>query len=467
MIDKAVREKIAETLRIYKALGLVWQSSPGTAVLNLFLIVLLSVLPLASLYLMKVIVDSVSMAISAHGQGGADLRSVFIPVALAGAAALSTTLVQQVLTFTKEIQSITVTDHVYHVLQEKSVAVDLSYYENPMYFDSLHRAQKEGPYRPTRIVNGLTGVLQNGISLVALAGLLVSFHWSLACVLFVSALPGVWVKILFSKKMFRWQYRRTRTEREAAYYNMMMTDDSHAKEIRLFGIGDMFIERFKNLRRIIREEKIDLARKRIYWDLFSQAAAVIAVFGSLAFIAARCVAGYLTLGDLVLFFQAFQRALGCLKEFFQSFAGLYEDNLFLANFYMFLDIEPTVKEPEKPVDISGFYKESLCFDRVDFTYPHSEKKALSGISFEAKKGEVIALVGENGSGKTTLIKLLCRLYDPDGGRITVDGTDLRNFDSRELRKKISVVFQDYIRYQLTVKENIWLGQVERDRKSVV
>ncbi|MFA6010397.1 MAG: ABC transporter ATP-binding protein [Desulfobacteraceae bacterium] len=460
MIDQKTTRKIAEILKIHKAVALVWRASPMTAVLNLLLLVILSLLPLVSLYLMKMIVDSAAVAVSSHGNGNS-YRHVIMLVLLAGVAALMTAVAQQVSKFIKDIQTITVTDYVYDVLHEKSIAIDLSFYENPTFFDSLHRAQKEGPYRPTRIVNGLTSVFQNGISLVALAGLLISFHWGLACVLFVSTLPGILVKFLFSRDMYKWQKRRTRTEREASYYNSMMTGEAHAKEIRLFGLGDLFVDRFRNLRRIIREEKIALSKRRILWDLFAQSAAVLAVFGSLAYIVKQCVDGHISLGDLVLFFQAFQKALSCLKDFFESLAGLYEDNLFLTHFYSFLDIEPKVEEPENPVVSERFFEKSLCFDHVNFKYPHSDRKALLDVSFDVKPGEVIALVGENGSGKTTLIKLLCRLYDPKDGSIRFDGTDIRHFRSSDLRKKISVVFQDYIKYQLTVKENIWLGQVER------
>ena len=458
VLHKTPKEKIKHALSLHRAVALVWRAGPLTAVMSFFMMLIQSVLPLVALYLMKLIVDSVSLALSRPGE--TSMGDVMIPVACAGAVALLNALAQHVSRYINEIQSINVTDHVYDILHEKSIAVDLSYYENPTYFDSLHRAQQEGPYRPSRIVSGLAAVVLNGISLVALAGLLVTFHAGLALVLFAATLPGIFVKLFFSRDLYLFQNKRTRMEREASYYNMMMTSEPYAKEVRLFGLGDVFAERFGRLRKNIRDDKKRLTGRRTFWDFSAQAVAVISVFGSLAYIVFRCVQGTITLGDLVMYFQAFQRALSCLKEFFENLAGLYEDNLFIKNFYDFLDISPAVDEPAEPLPAGSCFTKTLRFDHVNFAYPHSTRQALNDISFDVNPGEVIALVGENGSGKTTLIKLLCRLYDPCDGRILFGNTDIRQFSSPDLRKNISVVFQDYVRYQMSVKENIWLGQVD-------
>ncbi|MBU1172385.1 MAG: ABC transporter ATP-binding protein/permease [Proteobacteria bacterium] len=456
MKQTSIREKIKYVLRPDKALSFVWEAGPGIFLLSLLLIIVQGLIPLAALYLMKIIVDKVAWAMTADDSVQA-FRVVLIPILLAGALALLTAIVQQVSKFIKELQATTVTDHVYDVIHEKSLSVDLEYYENPDYFDSLHRAQREGPYRPTRIVAGLTIILQSAVSLIALAGLLISFHWGLSLVLFAAAIPGLIVRLLNAGKMNTWQRKRTRTERKAHYYNVMMTCQDHAKEVRLFNLGKLFSDRFSDLRTLIRTEKIQIMGRRTWGDVLAQFCAVIAVFSALSLIAYRCVTGNISLGEFVMYFQAFQRSLGYMKEFFEGLASLYEDTLFIHQFYEFLDIEPRVREAEHPLPLDTSFEKGLIFDHISFTYNGSKRTALKDISFQVKPGEVIALVGENGSGKTTLVKLLCRLYDPDQGQILLDGNDLKSYKIKDVRRQISVIFQDYIKYQMTVRENIWMG----------
>jgi ATP-binding cassette subfamily B protein len=335
--------------------------------------------------------------------------------------------------------------------------VDLEYYENPQYLDTLHRAQQEGPYRPTHILDDLMQVGQSGVSLLAMGGLLLSFHWVVAVVLFAAAIPGVLVRLSFSRRVFHWQRRRTPTERKAGYLNWLLTGYNHAKEIRLFDLGDLFKGRFRDLRRQLRRERLDIVKRRSTADLLAQASATLAVFGSFIFIAYRTVLGVITIGDMVMYFQAFQRGLSFLRQVLGGMAGLYEDHLFLSNLYEFLDLKPKLTEPTHPRPVPRPMQKGVVFDRVSFHYPTGNRNVLKDITFAINPGEVIALVGENGSGKTTLVKLLCRLYDPVDGSISVDGIDMRQFETGALRREISVIFQDYAHYYFTARENIWFG----------
>lgn len=173
----------------------------------------------------------------------------------------------------------------------------------------------------------------------------------------------------------------------------------------------------------------------------------------------RTVQGFMSLGDLVMFYAAVQRGQALIRQVFNSIADLYEDDLFLGNLYKFLELKPKLQEPAHPKSLSRPLKSGIVFDHVSFRYPGDEHRVLEDITLTIRPGEHVALVGENGAGKTTLAKLLCRLYDPTSGAITLDGVDLRQYASKDLRRSVSVVFQDYSRYQLTARENIWLGNI--------
>ena len=452
-------QKVRQFLRLDRAVRFVWQAAPGWTVASLALVVIQGVLPLLTLYLMKLIVDAVTFSLGAPDRVAA-FRHVAILIGFAAGAAILNALCQLAANLVREAQTLAVTDHMYNILHAKSIEVDLAYYESPQYFDTLHRAQQEGPYRPTQIINGLMGLGRSGISLVAMAGLLISFHWGVAVILFAAALPGVLVRVKYSEKMYKWQREQTQAQRKANYFNWILTGDTHAKEIRLFNLGDLFKQRFSNLRKKLRNERLYITRKRSLADLVAQVCAAFAVFGSFGFIAYRTVQGTITLGDMVMYFGAFQRGLGYLREMLGGLANLYENNLFLSNLYEFLDLEPRVKEPLHPVSVPRPMKKGISFDHVSFKYPTNNHTVLEDVSLSIEPGEVVALVGENGSGKTTLIKLLCRLYDPVQGSITFGGIDLRRFETSALHREIGVIFQDYTKYHLTARENIWFGNID-------
>ena len=244
------------------------------------------------------------------------------------------------------------------------------------------------------------------------------------------------------------------------YFTSLLTGDSHAKEIRLFGLGDVFVNRFGLLRKQIRQERLDLLKKRSTATLLAQLASIIPGFALYGFLVYRALQGLMTVGDLVMFYQAVQRGQGYVTQLLTGIATLYENNLFLSNVHEFLALKPKVTDPPRPKPIPTGTEEGIVFNNVKFQYPNSERTVLDGINFSIRPGEHIALVGENGSGKTTLVKLLLRLYDPTDGAITLNGVDLRELSLQSLRRNISVVFQDYAKYHLSAKENIWFGDVE-------
>lgn len=457
--DRSLKQRLVGLLQLQRAVAMVWRSAPGLTALGYVLTALQGVLPLAALYLVKLVVDAVTEGLASPDKSAA-FRRALVLIAVAGGIAVGQVLLRAWAGLVSQAQGQITTDYVTDILHAKSLEVDLGYYEDPSYYDTLHRAQQEAPYRPTRIVTGLAQLGQGAVSFLAMAGLLLTLHWAVAVILFAAAVPGVLVKLKYSGQFYAWQRERTRTERRIWYYHWMMTDGGHAKEIRLFNLGKLFRERFQDLRRTLREETLRFSGRRSRADLYAQAAASLMVYGTYGAIAYGAIHGTLSLGEFVMYFQAFQRGLSALQDLLGSLAGLYEDNLFLSNFLEFLDLEPSVREPERPVALPVPSGGGIRFDGVTFRYPSQDRPALEDVRFEIRPGEVAAFVGENGSGKTTLIKLLCRLYDPTAGAISMDGVDVRRVRTEELRKRITVIFQDYVRYGLTARENIWLGNID-------
>lgn len=452
------KTKLQNTLRIDRAFTLVWKASRKWTILSAVVTVLLGVIPLAALYLMKLIVDAVTVAVQT-GQGSGDLVDVaYLILAAAGVAVLQAGI-RSLGEYVTEGQGAVVTDYVAGILHQKSISLDLAYYESPEYYDTLHRAQREGPYRPTRIVNGLTRLLQSTVSLAAMVGLLFLFHWSVGLLLFVSAVPGVIVQILYARKRFDWQRKRTEEERRGSYLSSVLTLDHFAKEIRLFDLGSHFSGSYDAIRSLLRGEKLALHKKRTIGDFCAQVFAALILMGCFMFIAARALSGAVTLGDMIMFFQAFQRGISSLKEMLSNAAALYEDNMFVSHFFEFLDIQNNIKDPDITAVMPGTAQQGISLENVRFQYPGERDAVIKDVSLTIGPGEVVALVGANGAGKSTLVKLLCRLYDPEEGSITMEGNELSAYPVKELRSRISVVFQDFAKYFLSVKENIRLGDI--------
>ena len=458
MEKQSVKNKFLQSIRLKRAINLVRKSAPGLTTANIILLIFQGLLPLATLFLMKLVIDEVTTAISAPEKINAFGKVLFY-VAVAGGVTLIGGLLNSAAALVREAQSMVVQDHLQNRIQSKSIKVDLAFFENPKYFDTFHRAQGQSS-RAISIVNGLATIGQSAISLIAMIGLLLSFHWVFSLILFATVIPGIIVRLRYADKLYFWQRKRTKEERKAAYFNWIITGNRHAKEMRLFDLGNIFSRKYRDLRKVIRREKLDISVKHSIAGYFAQILGTLATYGSYAFFAYRTIHGAITLGDLVMYQQAFQRGQEFLRNMLGGFAGLYEDNLFLSNLYEFLDLKPQIVEPNHPKSIANPFKMGIKFEDVSFRYPNSNRNALENITLRIHPGEVIAIVGENGSGKTTLVKLLCRLYDPGKGLISIDNTDLKQFSTLDLRREIGVIFQDYATYYMTARENIWFGNID-------
>ena len=448
---------------IKRALHLVWQGAPGWTSASIALIPLQAALTTLPIYLSKLVVDAVATGLRADHQTEAarqaSFRAVGFYILVQAVVMLLSAIVSAVAGIVRNAQAAHVTDYVTEIVHAKSIEVDLEYYENARYYDTLRRAQNQASYRPVSIVTNLLSAAQNTFSLLALVGLLFSLHWGIALLLFLSTIPGAIVRIRYSGRLYGWQRKRTPTERLSNYFDSLLTGGSSAKEMRLFNLGALFLERAKKLRVAIRGERLQLQARNTLLDFAAQVLATVSMYGAYAFAAYRTLQGSITLGGLTMYFGAFQRGQGLLQQMLSSLADLYESSLFLSDLDEFLDLKRKVEEPTQPLPVPSKMQQGVRFENVGFDYPNSDRHVLKDVSLSLRPGEMIALVGENGSGKTTITKLLCRLYDPTHGRITLDGLDLRAFTTTDLRSKISVIFQDYEKYQLSARENIWLGNI--------
>lgn len=438
------------------ALSLVWESSQSLAVASIVVRVAQGFLPLVVLYLTKLLIDTVTEALKTPSDDPSLTRILTILGGIAGVAAI-TAMLTALGGLISRIQAQIVTDHMYALLQTKSVEVDLEYYENAQYHDTLHRAQQEAPYRPTAILNAVLQLGQNLISLIAMGAVLWWLHWGVIPILILAAVPYFIVRLKQSKRLFVWERDRTPLERKAWYVHMLLTQVGAAKEVRLFDLGARLRQWFLDARSVLCQERIALERRWALSTSVAQLIGVVGIFGVYSFVAIRTLQGQFTVGDLVICFQAVQRASGFLESVGQSVANLYENNLFLTTLNEFLGVQSRLPISASPRVFPRPMTKGIAFDHVSFQYPHEERVAIRDFTFSIGPGEHVAFVGANGAGKTTLVKLLCRLYDPSNGRIMIDGTDLRDYPITEVRGAVSGIYQDFVKFQLSARENIALG----------
>ncbi len=451
-----LRQNFVRTLNLRQAVRMVYSASPRLFGAGAILVLIQSLLPVAVLYVTKLMIDDITAQL-ALPEATRDFSRVLTFIAVVGAVTLLEVVFASITTLLSEAQASLVSDRILTSIHLKSITVDLAFYENAQVYDALHRAQSDAPYRPPRIVNGLLRIGQSSVSLVGMIALLATINLWIALIVFAAALPRLLVRLWSSRVMHAWTLRRASTERLLSYYNYLLTLSYYAKEIRLFDLGGLFAGRYEASRTILRGERNAIAARRAGFDIAAQTIAIVALFAAYALVTRDALVGGITIGSLVISFQAFQRAQSFFGDILGQLAMLYEDNLFLTHYYQFMALRSGIVAPAAPIAVPGTLREGIRFERVSFRYAPDAPPVLEDVSLTIAPGETVALVGENGAGKTTLVKLLCRLYDPTEGRITWDGIDIRQFDPADLRRAIGVIFQDYVAYNMTAAENIWVA----------
>ena len=453
----SLRRAALQFADLTRALRLVWQSAPGWTVIWSILLLAQGFLPVATVYLTRPLVNGIVAGV----RSGGDWRPIFWPAVLMGMVLLLSELMSGVIDWVRTAEAELVQDHIAGLIHRKSISADLAFYESPDFYDHLHRARDEAGSRPMVLLEKLGTVVQNGVTLIAMLAVLAGFGILLPAALLLSTLPALAMVLRYAVKQHELRITTTPAERRIRYYDWMMTAGETAPEIRLFILGDYFEEAYRRLRLWLREKRIDLARAQGFAELVAGASTLAVTAAACLWMVFRTLSGRLSLGDLALLYQAFQQGLRLARELLHNLGELYKNTLFLGNLFEFLALEPRVVSPPTPVPVPRQLLEGIRFQNVSFRYPDRQRLALRDFELFVPKGDVVAVIGSNGAGKSTLVKLICRFYDPESGSITIDGTNLRDFAVDDLRRNITVLFQEPVHYNATVRENIGLGDFSK------
>ncbi|MEL6881064.1 MAG: ABC transporter ATP-binding protein [Cyanobacteria bacterium J06607_10] len=447
---------------------LVWLATPSALILSIVLTLTRSLLPAAQLLVSKQIVDLVVVLVESNTPLTAMVQSVS-PLVLTGFGLLVLqAILQQLDSYNTQVMSDRFLLYANTQMLEQATLLDLAHYESSEFHDILNRAKQSGSNYPMRVLRISLRLLGQITKLFGLLALLLRFNPLVFVLLLLSALPTFWAGIRFSERRFWMTRRQTPSRRLADYFGAVLTEPKYVKEVRLFNLGTHLVAQYHKIRRDFNDESRVLARKQGMVQVAIEVIAAIAFYGAYALVLWEVLLERVTIGDLTLYVGTFQQAQAATQGILVSIATLYEFNLYVSQYFEFLDLVPQVTSPAKPKPFPTPLKAGLVLQDVYFTYPGSEHPTLKNINLNVGAEECIALVGLNGSGKTTLLKLLTRLYDIDRGLITLDDIPLSAFHLRDLRRNIGVLFQDFARYALSAQDNIGFGDLpNRDDEAQV
>jgi ATP-binding cassette, subfamily B, bacterial len=444
-----------------RAIALVWTAARGWTIASSAVLLVQGLLPLATVWLARPLVNGLVAAVRAGGSWQT-LRPVAVVAAVLAACAILQEFLRSAATWIRTAQSELVQDHIAGLIHRKSAEVDLAFYDSPEFYDHLYRARSEAAYRPVQLLESVGSLLQNGITLTAMVAVVAPFGVWLPLALLFGTLPALFVVLGHTARQHEWRLRTTADQRRIWYYDWLLTTRETASELRLFALGERFHAAYAVLRDRLRHTRLQMAQSQALAELGAGLVGLLATGAALFWMAWRVARGLVTLGDLALFYQAFQQGLRLMKSLLDNVGQLYLNSLFLGNLFEFLALQPQMRDPGAPRPAPVSLREGIRFENVTFRYPGAARPVLDRLSFTIPAGRMVSFVGPNGAGKSTIVKLLCRFYDPDEGRITLDGTDLRSLRVDELRSRVTALFQEPVRYNAPVSENIALGDVRRE-----
>jgi ATP-binding cassette, subfamily B, bacterial len=432
-----------------RSLTLAWRASPASSATIVALTLISALLPLAIAYIGKLIID----AVVAHSIA-LTTQWVFVELAAVGLQSL----VQRVLFLLRGLLGARLGVEVNVQILDKAIRLDLAHFEDSEFYDKLTRARREASSRPVSMVTDTLQLIQNALTLLGYVALLSSFSGWAVVGLALAAVPATLVEMKFSNVAFRLRNWRSADSRRLMYVEYVIANDEHVKEVKLFNLGPLLLERYRTISTLFYNDDKVLSVRRTRWAFVLSLLALAAFYLCYLALAVNTAKGLISLGNLTLYVVAFRQGQQAFQSCLTAIGSMYENTLYMSNLFEYLDM-PLPNRTSKGHTI-GTTERGIRFEKVGFKYPGREPWALKGIDLFIPDGKSLALVGHNGAGKTTFIKLLCGLYEPTEGSIFIDGKEIREWDVEELRKKISVVFQDFNQYQMTFKENVGFGDLD-------
>ena len=475
-MPQSLRERVGALRNVPPFLRLVWQTSRMLTLAQCALRLLRAVLPVAALYVGKLIIDEVVALTQTSGAPEAPrewfarglLDRVLWLLALEFALAVLSDVLGRTVSYLDSLLAERITNATSLRVMEHAATLDLEDFEDSELQDRLERARRQAAGRMT-LIGQLLAQAQDAVTIVTFAAGLVAYAPWLIALLAIALVPAFVGEVHFNALSYALNYTRTSERREIDYVRQTGASAETAKEVKIFALNDFLIERYRALASSFYEANRKLAQQRATVGSVLTTIGTIAYYVAYAYIVWRTLHRDFTIGDLTFLAGSFLRLRSLLESLLTGFSQVAGQALYLDDLFSFLEIEPEIVSPSDPRPFPSRIRNGFEFQDVGFRYPGAERWAVRNLSFVLSAGEVLALVGENGAGKTTLVKLIARLYDPDEGRILLDGHDLREYDLAALRGNIGVIFQDFVRYHLTAAENIAVGRIEArdDRPRIV
>ncbi len=463
-VPKSLHERVTDLRTAFgnipAAFQLVWGADRMSTIMMAVLTVVSGFLPVAQAWTAGLIVNSVTASVRQGMNASAGLEAALPFIALEFGLVFTSAIMSQMRRLAEHVLNARLSHHINTEIIRKALVLDLHYFEDADFYDKLQNARRESDMRALGIINGGFLVVQNVITLVSTGILLLAFNPWIAVLLFGATIPSFIAQNKYSGLYFRLLTWRAPEARRMNYFEHVLTVDTSAKEVKLFGLGEPLLKRYTDTFWKIFEEDERLARRRSWISLFWGVVASVSYYAAFAWIIYGTISGNVPIGTgLVTYIALLRNSQGTFQGLFDNLNRLYENGLFMDNLFSFLNLAPQMAPIANPHPMPAKLTQGLEFRNVSFRYPDREDWALRHVNLVIKPGEKIALVGQNGAGKTTLIKLLTRLYDPTDGQILLDGVDLRDYDPTALRDRIGVIFQDFVKFQLSARENIGFGQI--------
>ena len=451
------RERVAALRNLPIVLRIVWESGRGVVVWGLILRVVASLLPLALFWVSKLIIDNIYGVLTAHRHAGPRLWWL---VAAEFALAVLTSAIGRGIDYLDALLAGKYTRHVSVRVMEHAAELDLLAYENPVFYDRLERARVQATDR-LFMIQAMGRLVQQFITAVSLSVQIMVFSPWLLLLLIVGVLPAFVGESHFAFLGYAKNFRQTPIRRQLDYLRVLGGSKEAAKELKLFGLKDFLTGRFSRLSDQVYEEDIALARRKVVAGTLLSGIGTAGYYCAYIFAVWRTVTGVFSFGTLTLLANAIREASANLQQTFSTLSTIADQALFLTDLVAFFQMRPTIESKPNALAAPRPIQRGFEFRNVTFRYPESSRLVLNQLNFHLRPGERIALIGENGEGKTTIVKLLTRLYDPVEGQVLLDGVDLREYDLEDLYREIGVIFQDYMRYDMTARENIAVGRIEQ------